>query len=44
MCLAARFGFERFGVYFVGGFVWRIVVQMRLGGVTKAETVLFAMV
>ena len=37
LCLAARFGFEMFGGHFVGGVVWRMVVQKRMSGVAKAE-------
>ena len=43
-CLAARFGYEMFGVYFVDRIAWRMVVQKSLSGVAKAETMLFAMI
>ena len=38
LSLAAHFGFEMFGGHFVGGVVWRMVVQKSLSGVAKAET------
>ena len=43
LCLAARFGFEMFGGYFVSGIVWRRVVQKRLSGVASVDFFLFAM-